>query len=103
MTARKGDSKEQVADEILEYLLENPAIADSLTGIARWRLLQQTVKRSVEATESALQLLVARGYVVEVPRATGERLFQLNSAKQNEAESFLRQRKHERGRSRIRR
>lgn len=92
-----------MARDILEYLLKNPEIADSLTGIARWRLLQQTVQRSVEATESALKLLIAHGYVVEVSRASGEKLYQLNSDRQSEAESFLRQKQNERKRPRLKR
>jgi hypothetical protein len=85
-----GDSKEQVATEILSYFLKNPGAADSLTGIARWRLLEELVQRSVEATEAALDLLIAQGYVVEVTHASSDRIFQLNSERLKEAESYLR-------------
>ena len=39
-----------IAKEILSYFLRNPQAADNLEGVARWRLLEQTVHRSVEET-----------------------------------------------------
>jgi hypothetical protein len=78
-----------VAREILSYFLRNPNAADSLTEIARWRLMQEMVRRSVETTEAALNWLVSEGYVREETRRGTERIFQFNPARREDAESFL--------------
>ena len=94
MRSGKDDADEPnvpAAKEILSYFLRNPNAADSLTEIARWRLMHETVRRSVEATQSALDWLIAEGYVREETRAGTDRLFQLNSERRGDAESFLRE------------
>jgi hypothetical protein len=78
-----------VTKEVLRYFLSNPDAADSLTELARWRLMQETVRRSVEETREALNYLIAEGYVREETRLGTESLFQLNSARRKDAESFL--------------
>jgi hypothetical protein len=80
----------EAAKQILDYFLRNPEAADSLTGIARWRLMEDFVQRSVEATQAALDWLVAEGYVEAVTRRGVGPLFHLNSQKREEAESLLR-------------
>jgi hypothetical protein len=84
-----------VAKEILSYFLRNPDAADSLTEIARWRLMQEAVRRSVENTQAALNWLISEGYVLEEIRVGTESLFQLNPAKRGEAESFLKEGRRE--------
>jgi hypothetical protein len=86
----RKDSSLPVAREILSYFLRNPGAADNLTEIARWRLMEETVRRSVESTEAALRWLVSEGFVSEETRRGTERIFQLNKARRKEAESFLR-------------
>lgn len=76
--------------EILSYFLRNPDAADSLTEIARWRLMQETVRYTVESTQDALNWLIAEGYVREETRVGAERIFQLNPTRREDAESFLR-------------
>ena len=88
-------SSEAVAKEILSYFLRNPQAADSLTGIARWRLLEEAVQRSVTKTEAALQWLLEQGYLRQVQIHGGEGVFSLNPEKRREAESFLDQRANE--------
>jgi len=84
-----GKSQQEVAGEILSYFLRNPEAADNLVGIARWRLLEEAVHRSVAATENALRWLIAQGYLTEVPVRGNEHIFQLNPEKREEAELFL--------------
>jgi hypothetical protein len=79
------------AKEILSYFLRHPEAADTLTEIARWRLMQATVRRSVETTEGALGWLISEGYLREETRAGTERIFQLNTTRRKDAESFLRE------------
>lgn len=88
-------STEAVAKEILSYFLRNPQAADSLTGIARWRLLEEAVQGSVTKTEAALQWLLEQGYLRQVQMRGDEGVFSLNLEKRDEAESFLNQRADE--------
>ena len=78
-----------VAKEILNYFLCHPEAADSLTEIARWRLTQEAVRRTVEKTQLALNWLLAEGYVREEIRVGTESLYRLNEACRKEAETFL--------------
>jgi len=79
-----------MAKEILGYFLHNPQAADSLEGIARWRLLEEAVQRRVESTDQALTWLVAHGFLRKVSTAGTGAIFSLNRERQAEAERFLR-------------
>jgi hypothetical protein len=75
--------------DILRYFLRNPQAVDSLTEIARWRLMQETVRRCVEDTQVALSWLTEEGYMREETRVGTESLFQLNPARREDAETFV--------------
>lgn len=75
--------------EVLNYFLRNAQAADSLEGIARWRLLDEVVRRKVEETRLALEWLAQREFLRKTMVAGGEPVFSLNQTKIREAESFL--------------
>lgn len=89
---------EEVAREILRYFLRHPEAADDLAGIARWRLMQESVRHSVERTRQALQWLIGEGYMREETRMATGQIFQLNAARRNAAEAYLRQGRNAMGR-----
>jgi len=78
-----------VAKKILRYFLDNPGAADSLDGIARWRLMEEMVQQSVAATESGLSWLVSQGYLEKKALPGSRQVFHLNPQRQREAEQFL--------------
>jgi DNA-binding NtrC family response regulator len=82
-------AEERVARQILSYFLRNPRAADSLEGIARWRLLDEMVHRSLEETEEALSWLVAKGYLEEISTLSSSKVFRLNSDKYDEVVRFV--------------
>jgi len=84
-----GKSKEEVAREILNYFLQHPETADNFLGIARWRLLQEEVHRSVGITAEALRWLIAEGYLHRVPVEGLEEIFKLNPEKIRDAQDFI--------------
>jgi len=88
-----------VAKQILSYFLRNPEVADSLTELARWRLMEEQIRLSVENTQAALSWLVAEGYVQQEARVGTESLFRLNPARMQDAESLVKE-EHHRERSR---
>lgn len=76
------------ARDILRYFLRNPQASDSLEGVAKWRLVEEDVHRTVQTTRCALQLLVDRGYLLERRSAVAGEAFALNLQKRREAERF---------------
>jgi len=84
-----GQRMEDVAKDILSYFLRNPQAADDLEGIARWRLLNQTVYRDVEETSQALDWLVQHGFLGRVSRSGAGTIFQLRTDQRAAAEAFI--------------
>ena len=78
-----------MAKEILSYFLSNPNASDNLLGIARWRLMNESVRHSVEQTDMALKWLIAAGFIEEEHRVASGRIFHLNEAHSAAAQQFL--------------
>lgn len=81
------------ARDILRYFLRNPQASDSLEGVVKWRLVEEDVHRTVQATRCALQLLVDKGYLLEHRSAVAGESFALNLQKRHEAERFANEEK----------
>ena len=75
--------------QILSYFLRNSKAADTLEGIARWRLLEEQVHRSFQQTESALAWLVEQGFLEEVETVGSSRIFRLAPQSQEKTARFL--------------
>jgi len=88
VVARRNERTPTQAREILDYFLRNPQAADSLEGVARWRLLEGTIQRGVEEISQALGWLVAQGFLTEEPVTGSGPLFSLNHERTPEAERF---------------
>jgi len=81
--------EERLIREILGYFVRNPNAADSLEGVAHWRLLDETIHRTVAETGSALERLVAEGYLQRVPVPGSAHIYTLNPQKRKQAEQFV--------------
>ena len=77
------------ATEVLRYFLRNPHAADSLEGVARWRLSEETIRRSVTEIDEALRWLVARQLLVAQSAPGVTPVFSLNSSKLREAQNLV--------------
>jgi hypothetical protein len=78
------------AREILEHYLTNPETADSLEGIAEWRLLEDFVQRRVEETDEALRWLVSRGALQRIESSgAAPPLYRLNVETAKDVEQLL--------------
>jgi hypothetical protein len=75
--------------DILGYFVRNPQAVDSPEGVARWRVMQQQVHRSLEQTEAALAWLVSEEYLQEAEIAGAGRVVRLNPNRQENAAQFL--------------
>ena len=79
---------EDIAKDILEYFLRNPQAADDLEGVARWRLMSQTIYRDLQETRQALEYLVQKGLLTRVSRP-GSAFFRLQTEQRAGAEAFV--------------
>jgi len=89
MSPDSPSGEKRLAREILAYFLRNPRSADSLEGVAHWRLLDETIHRTLTETEGALAWLVAEGYMREVSVPGSDHIYVLNPLKQDEARQFV--------------
>lgn len=88
-----GETKrEEIARDILNYLLHHPAAADTLEGIARWRILEEIAKRSLASTEDAMRWLIAKGFLCEEKIAGGKTIYRLDAGRRKEAELLVKER-----------
>ena len=98
MSRKVSTPTEKLAKEILSYFLRNPQAADSLKGVAEWRLLEEKVHQQVEDTHAALRWLVGHGFLTLVSPRFTEAVYQLNLQNRGEAEEFLARKKQPRKR-----
>ena len=89
MPSEDSEPELEIVKQILNYFVRNPKAADTLEGIARWRLLEEQVHRSFQQTESALTWLVAQGFLEEVETVGSNQIFRLAAQHQAEAARFL--------------
>jgi hypothetical protein len=80
---------ETVVREVLNYFLRNPQAVDNLEGIARWRLLDEVVRRKVEETRKALEWLVRQKYLSKTMVPGGAPVFIINPDNIAKAKAFL--------------
>jgi len=79
----------EMAREILRYFVRNPQAVDSLEGIARWRLMDEIVRRKLDETEAGLEWLVAHDYLTSSLSPGGIAIYRLNAERIDEARHFL--------------
>ena len=92
MSPDSDQGEEQLVKDILEYFLRNPQAADSLEGVAHWRLLEQSINRTLADAKAALERLVREGFLRETQVRGSESIYELNPEKRGEGEQFVRQR-----------
>ena len=78
-----------MAKEVLSYFVRYPLAVDTLEGVARWRLLDEAIRRKLEETETALEWLVAKGYLTTSVAPGGAPTFSLNHERAKEAQQFI--------------
>lgn len=84
-----SEKEPERAKEVLEYFVRNPQAAGTLEGLARWRLLQETVHRRVEETAEALEWLVAEGFLKETLTTYSNPIYSLNTEALAAIEHYL--------------
>lgn len=80
-----------VIRHILHYLIEHPDAKDTLQGLHRWWLPRGIMEWEEEVVQSALDVLVARGWLTQRPITTSQTLYGLNKELLEAIKAFLRE------------
>jgi hypothetical protein len=86
---KKNDPVPTMVREVLGYFLRHPQAADTLEGVARWRLQAETVERTVDEIQEALRWLVQLGFLCEHRTPGSAPIFTLEKSRTPEAEQLL--------------
>jgi hypothetical protein len=79
----------RLARAVLAGFLRNPRATDSLEGVARWRVHEETIHQTVEEVSQALGWLVEHGFLMREAAEGTPPLFRLNVGRSTEAERLL--------------
>lgn len=82
---------EQIAHELLAYLVEHEEAQDTFEGIVEWWLLEQRIKRQTATVRKALSELMAKGLVVERKGRDGRSRYGINYRRVKEIRKLLKQ------------
>jgi hypothetical protein len=77
------------AIELLRYFVRHPDNAESLEGMVRWRLAEETIHRSVAEIDEALHWLVQQGLLVERSTLGTDAMFSINESRMSDAKTLL--------------
>jgi hypothetical protein len=85
----------EIARDILAYLIDNPAAQDTLEGITEWWLLEQKIKNQRKIVQEALDELVERGLIITREIEHSGIVYKINEEKVKTIEELLRERESE--------
>jgi hypothetical protein len=80
---------DRTSRRVLSYFVRNCEACDSLEGLVRWQLLEETIVERMQDTEVALQRLVKGGYLIEECRPGTAPLYRMNGERQAAAVDLL--------------
>jgi hypothetical protein len=75
--------------EVLRYFTRNPQAADTIEGVARWRLLDERIERNIAQVSQAIAWLVSRGFLAREFTSPSTSIFRLNRQERQRANRFL--------------
>jgi hypothetical protein len=75
--------------QVLAYFVRNPGAADSAEGIARWRIMDEKIRSTVQNTFAVLRWLVAEGYLDEVSTRGAGSIFRFNTERIDDARELI--------------
>lgn len=78
-----------VAWKILRYFAHNPDASDTVEGVARWRLLDERIRSSIEQVSRAMKWLSAQGLLLRDELPGSRSTFRLNKDAKQRIETLL--------------
>jgi predicted RNA-binding protein YlqC (UPF0109 family) len=79
-----SDKKEQLTNEILQYLVDHPNAQDTLNGVVNWWLLGRTIKPRTALVEEVLHKLVDDRLVIAQHKSDSQTTYKLNLRKRKQ-------------------
>jgi len=86
------EKKEELAAEILQYLIQHPNAQDTLKHVVKWWFLERTIKPRTALVEEVLNKLVADGLVIAQKQSDSQTLYKINRRRRRKIISLLQQR-----------
>ncbi len=81
--------KNEIAREILAYLMDHPDAQDTVEGVVQWWLLERQMRYQVPLVKDALAELVKNGLVLEHKSKDSRVYYQANRGRLNEIPAML--------------
>ena len=78
-------TKNNIAEEILNYLLKHPDANDTLEGITEWWLLNQKISYEMKRVKAAVKKLVQEGWIIEIKGTNSTVRYRLHPKKPKSA------------------
>ena len=78
-----------VVRDVLRYFTRNPQAADTVEGVARWRLVDEAIYQNLEQVGKAVAWLVSRGLLIEESTSPSTLIVRLNKQQLGQIEQFL--------------
>lgn len=85
---RHAPADSELSRDIMRYYVRNPDAVDTIEGLARWRLLEERIYRTIEAVTRATAELVSLGLLEEALRPGAGALIGLNKNRLDDARLF---------------
>jgi len=82
-------TRSQVARAILDYFQKHPDAQDTLSGIAQWWLTDEQVKARTVTIQSALDDLIAKGFVLAQKGTDSQIRYRMNEQRFDDIEALL--------------
>ena len=76
-------TKNDISEEILNYLFKHPDANDTLEGITEWWLLSQRINYEMKRVKAAIFKLVEEGWVIEIKCNNSTVHYRLNPMRSN--------------------
>lgn len=81
----------EVARDVLRYFVRNPEAADTIEGVARWRLLDEKIHSTLQEVTRAMAWLAAQGLLMEDRLPASRTVFRLNKEAMQRIQRLLQQ------------
>jgi hypothetical protein len=81
--------KQEIATEILAYLVNHPDAQDTLEGILQWWLPERQIKYQVEVVKEALSELTKKGLLLETKLAGSRVYYRINETRLDQIRKIL--------------
>jgi hypothetical protein len=89
LTLMNEDKRSDIAQAILEYLLEHPDAQDTLAGIAEWWLPEEKAKTRLPIIKDAVDQLAVEGLVLERRGKDSQTHYRINGQRLQEIEKLV--------------